>query len=437
MSDLATELRDYVDAVAPPISEEEIRHGARILVPRPRAGTSHHGPVLGLLEPVVEASDGIHAGPGVGQQPAALLPPVVTEEVGGDSEQPRPNALVGMVVGVTPPEGDGKGLHGEVEAAWRALAERLGLQRPVERRQATRRRWAMAAGVAAAAVTIAVAVPAVLPGGPGGASPAAAQALRRLARVAANQAPEPVPAPGQHLYSRSTSQQTSLYVVGNDEPSFQFTRPLTRESWIGLDGSGRIRETVGEITFPTPEDRAAWERAGRPDLDAGETSDDTYEPGELFRRDLSEFPTDAEQLLRVLEKRELVGGDGADWVTFQIIGELLTETHASPKLRGALYEVAANFAGVEFRGRMRDDAGREGISVAYGGGGWRQELVFDPDTSRLLAARLVMLDGQEAGVSVGPDTSPGTIIAFGPPGTVVHWALYFESAVVDSIDERP
>lgn len=295
----------------------------------------------------------------------------------------------------------------------------------------------LAAGVAATAVAIAVAVPAVLPDGPGGASPAAAKALRQVAQVAANQPPEPVPAPGQYLFSRSTSQETSLYVVGNGEPNFQFTRQLTRESWIGLDGSGRIWETVGEITFPTPEDRAAWERAGRPDLDSGMIYDDTYEPGELFWRDLSEFPTEAGELLRVLEKRELVGGDEADWVTFQIIGELLTESYASPQLRGALSEVAANFPRVEFRGRMRDDAGREGISVAYVGGGWRQELVFDPDTSRLLAARWVMLDGQEAGVSVGFDTSPGTIIAFGPRGTVVYSALYFESAVVDSIDERP
>jgi hypothetical protein len=326
---------------------------------------------------------------------------------------------------------------GEVDAAWRALVERVDLHRPPEHWRATRRRWALAGGVAAAAVAIAVAVPAVLPGGPGGASPAAAKALRQVARVAANQPPEPVPAPGQYLYSRFTSEQTSMYVVGNGEPNFLFTQPLTRESWIGLDGSGRIRETVGEITFPTPEGRTTWERAGRPDLHAGETSDDTYRPGELFWRDLSKFPTDAEELLRVLEKRELVGGDDADWVTFQIIGELLTETYASPKLRGALYEVAANFPGVEFRGRMRDDAGREGISVAYVGGGWRQELVFDSDTSRLIAARWVMLDSEEAGVSVGPDTSPGTIIAFGPRGTVVYSALYFESAVVDTIEEHP
>jgi hypothetical protein len=326
---------------------------------------------------------------------------------------------------------------GEVDAAWRALAERVDLHRPRERRRTTRRRWGMAAAVAAAAVAIAVAVPAVLPGGPGGASPAAARALRRVARVAADQPPEPVPAPGQYLYSRITSEQTSLYVVGNGEPNFLFSEPLTRESWIGPDGSGRIRETVGQITFPTPQDRAAWERAGRPDVHAGETSDDTYRPGELFWRDLSKFPTNAEELLVVLEKRELVGGDEADWVTFQIIGELLTETNASPKLRGALYEVAANFPGVEFRGRMRDDAGREGISVAYVGGGWRQELVFDPDTSRLIAARWVMLDSEEAGVSVGLDTWPGTIIAFGPPGTVAYSVLYFESAVVDSIEERP
>jgi len=55
----------------------------------------------------------------------------------------------------------------------------------------------------------------------------------------------------------------------------------------------------------------------------------------------------------------------------------------------------------------------------------------------LLAERQI-LDQQEVGVTVGPDTWPGTIIAFaGPPGTVVSWNVYLEAAVVDSTDTRP
>lgn len=324
----------------------------------------------------------------------------------------------------------------EVDEAWRAVAHGVEPDRPPARPAAVRRRWVVSAAAVAAAVSIAVALPALM-SGPGGAAPAAANALRRAARLAADRPPEPIPGPGEYLYSRSTSEQTSLYVVGNGRPNFLFTEPLTRESWIGVDGSGRTLETLGEIEFPTQEDRVNWDRAGRPDLGQGETHDHTYGPGELFWRDLSVFPTNSEDLLQVLEERELVGGDDADWVTFQIIGELLTETYASPKLRAALYEVAANFPGVEFAGRIRDEAGREGVSVAYVGGGHRQELVFDPNTSRLLAARWIMLDAEEAGVSAGPETWPGTIIAMGPPGTVVYTALYFDSAVVESVADRP
>lgn len=45
---------------------------------------------------------------------------------------------------------------------------------------------------------------------------------------------------------------------------------------------------------------------------------------------------------------------------------------------------------------------------------------------------------EDAGVEVGAETWPGTIIAFaGPPGTVVFWRLFLETAVVDSTDSRP
>lgn len=326
-----------------------------------------------------------------------------------------------------------------LEAAWTVVMERA--RRPEIRRTLTRfpsgRRWTIV-GVAAAAIVIALAVPALWPAGPGGASPAAAAALRRAADVAAVRAALPAPDPGQYLYTYTQERSTLMYVPGHGLDNFLFTELSTLESWTASDGSGRVVTTPDGVAFPTAADEEAWERAGRPDLQTAGRSDQRSEQGELYVLDLSEVPTDPDELLAAIERRGILGGDDADWVTFQIIGELLHLTYSSPEHRAALFEVAANFPGVDFVGHVTDAAGRRGVAVSYDGGGHRQEMIFNPRTAELLGERDVLLDQEEAGVSVGPDTWPGTIIAFaGPPATVVYSLVYLETAVVDSIENRP
>jgi hypothetical protein len=325
-----------------------------------------------------------------------------------------------------------------LDTAWTAVMERV--RRPELRRAPTRvppGRWRTVLGVAAAAIVIAV-VPALWPTGPGGASPAAAAALRRAADVAAARAALPAPGPGQYLFASTQERSTLMYVPGHGLDNFLFTESSTVESWTASDGSGRVVTTPGGVTFPTSADQEAWDRAGRPELQAAGPRDERSEGGELYVLDLSGVPTDADELLAAIERREILGGDDADWVTFQIIGELLHLTYSSPEHRAALYEVAANFPGVNLVGHVTDAAGRRGVAVSYGGGGHRQEMIFDPRTAELLGERDVLVDQEEAGVSVGPGTWPGTIIGFaGPPGTVVFSLVYLETAVVDSIDERP
>jgi hypothetical protein len=164
---------------------------------------------------------------------------------------------------------------------------------------------------------------------------------------------------------------------------------------------------------------------------------DRYGQGELAI-DLADMPTEPDALLDAIEQREIVGGEEADLVTFQIIGELLHLSYRSPEHRAALFEVAATFAEVDFEGSVTDPAGRPGISVSFDGEGQRHELIIDPDTGALVAERRTVLDPKKAGVEVPPDATPGTIIASaGPPETVVFWRLFMETAVVDSIDSRP
>jgi len=286
----------------------------------------------------------------------------------------------------------------------------------------------------AGAVALAILVPTVT-NGPTGASPAAADALYRAASSARSQRALPVPGPGQFLYRRSMERQTSMYVSGNDLDNFLFTETVEVEDWSAEDGSGRTVSQASEITFPSAADEAAWRATGEPRLETGRR-DQHDGAGDRYVLDINDVPTDPDELLAAIERREILGGDPADWVTFQIIGELLQLTYRSPEHRAALYEVAANFPGVDYEGEVTDPLGRTGDAVSYEGGGSRHELIFDPETAELLAERIVLLQ-QEEGL-VNDDTWPGTKIAFaGPPGTVVWWEVYEQTAVVDSPDSRP
>ena len=223
------------------------------------------------------------------------------------------------------------------------------------RRRPHRNSWRIAVGVAAAAVAIAVVVPAILPGnGPGGADPAAAAALHRFAGIAARQPATAAPQPGQFVYTKSESLNESTWVLGSGDATSTFTRlqPVTREAWIGVDGSGRLRETTGHGSFPTPADEAAWKAAGSPDLGEGKTSDELFAAGPqgLSFLDLSGLPTDPDALRAAIEARQIEGGPPGDAETFTIVGDLLRETYASPALRAALYEVAASLPEVQLVG---------------------------------------------------------------------------------------
>jgi hypothetical protein len=310
---------------------------------------------------------------------------------------------------------------------------------PVRRRRRPRRRTAIA--IAAAGLAIAIAVPIALPGGvTGGADPAAAALLHRVALRAAEQPREPAPGPDQFLYTRSESTSTFLYVVGDGRTLF-FHQPLIGASWIGLDGSGRILKTAGAVTFPTEEDRATWIAAGSPDLCAdvcqGRTDSELFGPGELIYANYTDLPTDPEELLELIESRELIGGPHGDWETFAIIGDLLRETSLQPKERAALYQVAAELPGVELVGRVVDGAGRPGVAVAYTRTNTdapsRHELIFDPTTAELLGENEVLVADSTVEVEGG---GPGAIYGgVGPAGTLAYSTTYLVSGVVDSMSE--
>ena len=75
--------------------------------------------------------------------------------------------------------------------------------------------------------------------------------------------------------------------------------------------------------------------------------------------------------------------------TLELIAEELRDPGASPRLRRALYEAAKLIPGVEYLGEVTDPAGRRGVAVgiagSHSGDPVRYSMIFDPETSQVLA----------------------------------------------------
>jgi hypothetical protein len=272
----------------------------------------------------------------------------------------------------------------------------------------SRRRFALGTVGVAAVASIATAV--ILFGaGTAGPSPAAAAILRHAAQSAARGPATAPPAAGQFVYTKSEGSGENTTVPANGI-AINVVQDWTREAWIGPDGSGRLHEVESPGHFATPADRAAWIAAGKPSVLGGNTSDDNFPAGGLSYLDLSALPTDPTQLRQQIDSRTIEGGPPGNAETFTIIGDLLRETYASPQLRSALFTVASELPGVRLVGPTHDELGRSGTAVAYDSGGYSHELIFDPETSAILAERSVSLS----------------------TGTVADWTAYLASGVVDS-----
>jgi hypothetical protein len=94
-------------------------------------------------------------------------------------------------------------------------------------------------------------------------------------------------------------------------------------------------------------------------------------------------------------------------------------------LRAALYRALKEVPGIRYLGRVRDRLGRPAIGIERTEHGSRRELLFDPDTSAMLAERVVAVDT--------PKGYGGTV----PKGTVTADAVYEQRAVVDRLGQRP
>jgi len=326
---------------------------------------------------------------------------------------------------------------------WQSMFEDIvSHEVPPQRHVAVPRRWkgTRLAALVAAALAIAIVVPTMWSDGPTGTSLAAAQVLHAVALVAEDQPHTSIPARG-YRYTKSedayrvyydacslpSTKQLTCPAPPPDDWEFSVLVPHIREIWVAADGSGRLLVESGEPRFLGPRDEAAWEAAGSPELDRSGTSDESFGPDGLSYTDFSEYSTEPDELYDQIRSKAEGYGPSTDAEMLVIVGDLLRETVAPPQLRAALFRVAARIPGVELVGEVTDPAGRRGVAVARtsddAGFLERNELVFDPETSELLAERQVLLERVD-----WIDAKPGTVIGY---------AVYLNSGLVDATSDRP
>ena len=291
-----------------------------------------------------------------------------------------------------------------------------------DRHRVVGRRVALGA-VVAGVLAVAIALPSVLPNGRGAAQRTAAAAfLLRASTVAAHQPAAAVPGPGQFLYTKTeTTGGAQNYNVVTQDGYYQVLDRQWDETWAATDGSGRDRLKSGPGTIPSAKERAVWISAGRPSL-AARTTDQMFKKGGLAYVDLSGLPRYPKQLLKAIEDRKAEGGPPGARETFTIIGDLLRQAYPWPKLRAALFQVAAGIPGVELVSPVTDPVGRTGVSIEETSNGIRSEWIFDPETSALLAVRVTVLHPRPSAY---------------PDAQTVWWEAYLARGVVNSTSQRP
>jgi hypothetical protein len=301
---------------------------------------------------------------------------------------------------------------GETAHARAAVMEAIAAPqpRPAPRARTARRRWWFVASAAAVVAATLLVASASLTGSNDGTTPTAlAAVLSRVADAAAHR-PPPTLRPGQYLYTKSIGTEISdTYDVGvNHQQYFAVVLPIVRQIWVARDGSGRIVEWYGTPRFVTPHDRQVWIASGRPALGGDQLSSTRLSAGSSL--DLASLPTDPSKLRKLIEERHIEGGPPGNNETFTIIGDMLRETYAPPKLRAALFQVAAALPNVRLFGHTTWTP-RRGIAIGYISDGFRNELAFDPRTSALLGERNVS-------VKTGAVTSQVVYVASGVVGSI-------------------
>ncbi len=248
-------------------------------------------------------------------------------------------------------------------------------------------------GIAASVVTVLIVISVAIMQGPAEVELPSVRAVLSQAAETARRAGSAEVGPGRFLYTRTEMTETSTFT--NPEGSWSVLIPVVREFWIAADGSGRVREVPGRPTFPGPRDRERWRTFGRPRIEQP-VSDRIVGPGTFASNIGSEESTDARLLTSALLASDVASDLPQNQRLFAASSDLLSRPLAGPVLRSALFRFLAGLDRVELLGEVQDPMGRSGIGVAIpsrsNGALARRVLIFDEETSAVLAEEVVLLE---------------------------------------------
>lgn len=209
--------------------------------------------------------------------------------------------------------------------------------------------------------------------------PAATAALAEAATVAA-EAPQPIDLGDGFVYTETDA----LWAFSSAD--WTYWRPLVREFWMAADGSGRIREAVGEPIFLSEAERQTWLAGG---FDVFALNED-FGPGGLSGGAFGPLPADVDELRAFVrtvaessDRRPIEVG------MFVAVGDLLRDPLTPPEVRAGLFQVASTLPGIDLLGPMEDEIGREGTAVAMSDWFRQEIIIFDPMSSALLEERTI------------------------------------------------
>jgi hypothetical protein len=296
----------------------------------------------------------------------------------GEAAAPGCEAAQGAV-----PTGRGEAARGAVPTGRGAAARGAVRARGASRRRGTypRPRWALVP-LAAAALYAAFALgasdetPRSFPPAPA----TAAAALADLSRKAAD-APAQT---GRYAYEKRLSYVSHMRGSTGGKGRFVVVLPHEDEQWIADDGTGVVRNVIHEDqpTFPTPEDKAAYEASpGGPPFDSSPRRIEDATVAGMPAAEVRALPTDPARLRKQIE--------GGDVTLTAMVGQLLASALTPPDVKVALFAVLKQLPGATLRNDVTDPQGRKGVGVEFQTEAWRTLFLFDERTGALLATRSI------------------------------------------------
>jgi hypothetical protein len=283
-------------------------------------------------------------------------------------------------------------------------------------------RWRTVGVVAIVALT---AVAGILLGTRGGSSDAEA-AAKVLRRTASNvSGGSTTLGAGDYYYTRVV-----IAFPSATKANCLISRHGLQESWVARDETGWVRGAIAPAKFSSAAERkrcltsgVAGEFAGRHfngSLEGG--TEAILGPPTLSYDAFRALPLDVAALSQAVARLAAAssqGGQTTPLATLVTVSDLLEDWPGPPRLRAALFRVAAQTPGLRLVGPTRDATGRAGIAVEArleaGQTSYAVQLVVDPKTGELLERRLVT---SRAGASTIESTTwtRTTVVSSAPRG---------------------